>query len=168
MKKSLVLLATLALSAVSQTPWTPADYSIKFEAKKANGKIGGLKGLIDFNPEDPEKARFDVTVDMETLDMGIGLKTKHARQEDFFNAEKYPTIRFESKKISRTQGSYLAEGELTIKGTTLPVQIPFTFTGGDREGSFQGKFTVQRKDFKLEKKGVGEEVEVHIVLPVKK
>jgi polyisoprenoid-binding protein YceI len=168
MKKSFLLLAILVMSAVSQNPWTPADYSIKFETKKAKGKIGGLQGLIDFNPENPENARFDVTVDLETLDMGIGLKTKHARQEDFFNAEKYPNIRFVSTKISRQEGTYLADGALTIKDTTLPVQIPFTFTGGDREGTFQGKFTVNRKDFKLEKKGVGEEVEVSIVLPVKK
>ncbi len=100
--------------------------------------------------------------------MGIGLKTKHAREEDFFDAEKYPTIRFVSTKITRNQGSYLAEGELTIKDTTLPVQIPFTFLAEEGKGTFQGSFTLNRKDYKLEKKGVGEEVKVNIVLPVNK
>ncbi|ADQ19156.1 YceI family protein [Leadbetterella byssophila] len=163
MIKPLTLLFSLLLVSPS---WTPKDYTISFATKNAKGSIGGLKGTIDFDPGQPELAKFDVTVDLNTLDMGIGLKTKHAKQEDFFNAEKYPSIHFQSERIQKTGNTYLAEGKLTIKDITKNVSIPFTFSGTENDGLFHGKFSVNRSDFKLEKKNVGEKVDVEINLPV--
>jgi polyisoprenoid-binding protein YceI len=165
MTKPLILLFSLFFVTPS---WTPKDYTISFATKNAKGSIAGLKGTIEFDPATPEQAKFDVTVDLNTLDMGIGLKTKHAKQENFFNAEKYPTIHFVSERIQKTENTYLAEGTLTIKDITQKVSIPFTFSGTEKDGLFHGKFTVNRSDFRLEKKNVGEKVDVEINLPVVK
>ncbi|MCD8538343.1 MAG: YceI family protein [Leadbetterella sp.] len=169
MKKTILLFlaGVLTLSAATfASLWKPADYTIKFSTSKASGTIGGLEGVIDF--EDPATSRFDVTVDLSTLDMGLGLKTKHAKQENFFDAEKYPTIRFRSSEITRQGAQYLTKGELTIKGISRPVSIPFTFTKTGSEGLFNGSFEVNRKDFNLERKGVGEVVKVELNIPVNK
>lgn len=170
MKKFILLpLAGLVMAGATLfSIWTPADYAIKFSTQRASGTIGGLKGLIDFDPGKPADSRFDVTVDLSTLDMGFGLKTKHAKQENFFYAEKYPLIRFKSTEISRQGTQYHTRGELTIKGITRPVTIPFTFTGKDLEGEFKGSFEINRKDFNLERKGVGEVVKIELNIPVKK
>lgn len=170
MKKMILLLlaGTLTVSANIFSLWKPADYSIKFSTKRASGTIGGLKGVIDFDEGNAAASRFDVTVDLSTLDMGLGLKTKHARQENFFHAEKYPVIRFRSSEITRRGAQYLTSGDLTIKGITRPVTIPFTFTQNGPDGQFTGSFEINRKDFNLERKGVGEQVKIDLNIPVKK
>lgn len=163
----LLLAGILAVSANVFSLWKPADYSIQFSTRGGSGTIGGLKGAIDFDEGNPSASRFDMTVDLSTLDMGLGLKTKHAKQENFFHAEKYPVIRFKSSEITRQGAQYLTRGELTIKGITRPVSIPFTFTRNGNEGQFRGTFEVNRKDFNLERKGVGEVVKVELNIPVK-
>lgn len=170
MKKVIFLFLTALLTAGATvfSLWKPADYSIKFSTQRANGTIGGLKGVIDFEEKNPAASRFDVTVDLSTLDMGLGLKTRHAKQENFFHADKYPVIRFKSTEINRQGAQYITRGDLTIKGITKPVSIPFTFTQTGNEGSFSGTFEVNRKDFNLERKGVGEVVKVELNIPVKK
>lgn len=171
MKKAILLLLSgsiLAMAAPVFSVWKPADYSIKFSTQRANGTIGGLKGLIDFEEGNPGASRFDVTVDLSTLDMGFWLKTKHAKQENVFHADKYPVIRFKSTDITRQGAQYLTRGDLTIKGITRHVTIPFTFTGTGNEGLFSGSFELNRKDFNLERKGVGEVVKVELAIPVKK
>ncbi len=169
MKKIILLLLAgiLMVSATVFSLWKPGDYTIKFDTQRASGTISGLKGAIDFDEGNPVASRFDVTVDLSTLDMGFGLKTKHAKQENFFHADKYPVIRFRSTDITRQGAQYLTRGELTIKGTTRPVSIPFTFTRNGSEGQFTGTFEVNRKDFNLERKGVGEVVKVELNIPVK-
>ncbi|MCY1370476.1 Protein YceI [compost metagenome] len=109
-----------------------------------------------------------MTVDLSTLDMGLGLKTRHAKQENFFHAEKYPLIRFRSAEIIRQGAQYLTKGDLTIKGITRPVSIPFTFSKNGDEAQFAGSFELHRKDFNLERKGVGEIVKIELTIPVKK
>lgn len=171
MKKTILLLLTgsiLSMAAHVFTLWKPADYSIKFSTQRASGTIGGLKGLIDFDEGNKGNSRFDVTVDLSTLDMGFGLKTKHAKQENFFHADKYPVIRFRSSDITRQGAQYLTRGDLTIKGITRQVTIPFTFSQTGNEGLFSGSFEINRKDFNLERKGVGEVVKIELTIPVKK
>jgi len=170
MKKVIFLLLTALLTAGTgvSSLWKPADYSIKFSTQRANGTIGGLKGLIDFEEGNPAASRFDVTVDLSTLDMGFWLKTRHAKQENFFHADKYPVIRFKSAQITRQGAQYLTHGDLTIKGITRPVTLPFTFTQTGTEGRFSSTFEVNRKDFNLERSGVGEVVKVELNIPVKK
>lgn len=170
MKRIILLLfaGILAVSAHVFSLWKPADYSIQFSTQRANGTIGGLKGMIDFDEGKPAASRFDVTVDLSTLDMGFWLKTKHAKQENFFHADKYPVIRFKSTEITRQGAQYLTKGDLTIKGITRHVNIPFTFTQNGNQGQFTSSFELNRKDFNLERKGVGEVVRVELNIPVKK
>lgn len=171
MKKAMFLLLTISIMAMGATVfslWKPADYSIKFSTQRANGSIGGLKGVIDFEEGNPTASRFDVTVDLSTLDMGFWLKTRHAKQENMFHADKYPVIRFKSTEITRQGAQYLTKGDLTIKGITRHVNIPFTFTQNGNQGQFTSSFELNRKDFNLERKGVGEVVRVELNIPVKK
>lgn len=169
MKKVILLLLTgiLTVGATAFSLWKPGDYTIKFSTQRASGTISGLKGAIDFDEGNPASSRFDMTVDLSTLDMGLSLKTKHAKQENFFHADKYPVIRFRSTEITRQGSQYLTRGDLTIKGITKPVSIPFIFTRKGSEGQFSGTFEVNRKDFNLERKGVGEVVKVELSIPVK-
>jgi polyisoprenoid-binding protein YceI len=170
MKKIILfcLIGSSVLAAAYITHWEPKDYAIKFSTRMAKGSIAGLKGTIDFDPNRLAASKFDVSVDLNTLDMGLGLKTKHAKAENFFHAEKYPTLYFKSDEIVRQGDQYSCSGILTIKGISKPVIIPFTFNQEGEKATFNGKFTINRKDYNLNRKGVGEIVEIELNIPVVK
>jgi polyisoprenoid-binding protein YceI len=65
----------------------------------------------------------------------------HLQAPDFFDAERHPEIKFESKKIDREGDRLTIDGEITIKGHTEPIEIVGVITepiedpyGGERFG----------------------------------
>ena len=147
------------------------DYAIRFSGGKAAGTFSGLAGTITYDPADPAKAAIDVRVAAATNSTGNRLKDKHARGESWFDAEKYPTIRFQSTAIARQGAAYVARGNLTLHGVTRPVAIPFRFapTAAGR-GVFTGEFTINRHDYGIEGNflgfSVGDEFAVELRVPV--
>jgi len=166
----ILALSLSAFTAAYLTAWQvkEADYDIKFSTKGASGTLTGLKGTINFDTADLANSRFDVTVDVNTINTGLGLKNKHAKAENFLDAEKYPTIRFASSTITPSSDGFVATGMLTIKDVSREVTIPFTFDDKGDEGVFRGAFELNRKDYNLEKNRIGEIIQVELVVPVNK
>ena len=52
----------------------------------------------------------------------------HLQSPDFFDAERHPQLRFESKSVRRDGERVTIDGEITIKGETRPVEITGTVT----------------------------------------
>jgi polyisoprenoid-binding protein YceI len=55
--------------------------------------------------------------------------TGHLLSPDFFDAERHPTLTFESGEILRDDDRAIVRGALTLKGVTLPVELRGTFVG---------------------------------------
>ena len=91
-------------------------------------------------------------------------------EEKWFNTSKYPTISFKSTKIEKSANGFIATGDLTMKGVTKTVRIPFTFNPSDNSGIFKGEFTINREDFGIGNKGgsVGDQVTISLEIPVTK
>ena len=77
----------------------------------------------------------------------------HLQTPDFFDAEQYPELRFSSKPIEREGDRVSIEGDLTLRGVTLPVEITGTITGpitdaygGERAG-LDVETTINRRDY---------------------
>jgi polyisoprenoid-binding protein YceI len=77
----------------------------------------------------------------------------HLQSPDFFDAERYPEIRFTARDVSRSGDDLTIAGELTLKGHTEPVEIKGHITdpaadpyGGERFG-LQLEATVDRTKF---------------------
>ena len=69
----------------------------------------------------------------------------------------YPTITFTSTGVEATSAAeFTVTGDLTIKGVTREVSIPFTFEGaandpfGNLRAGFEGSTVINRKDFGIE------------------
>ena len=58
----------------------------------------------------------------------------HLQTPDFFDAEQFPQLRFESSSIERDGDRITVAGELTIKGTTRPVELTGTVSGPVTDG----------------------------------
>lgn len=116
-----------------------------------NGYLKGLKGTIRFNPEEPKSASFDVSVAVNTISTGIGMRDNDLKKEKYFNAEKYPVIHLHSNSITATdkKGVYHLSAALTIKGTTKNISFPFTATPTSSGYLFKGTFQIKRLDFNV-------------------
>ena len=58
----------------------------------------------------------------------------HLQTPDFFDAEQFPQLRFESSSVEREGDRITIAGELTIKGTTRPVELTGTISGPITDG----------------------------------
>src|SRR3954449_13501261 len=52
----------------------------------------------------------------------------HLQGPDFFDAERYPQLSFESKDIRRSGDDLTIDGEITMKGHSEPIEISGTVT----------------------------------------
>lgn len=176
MKKLIFSMATLlAITAVFAfsvaQKWAISDkYSIKFSSNDVAGIFKTFSGSIDFDEQNPAASKFDVTVDVNSINTGNGLQNKHAKGAEWFDAAKYPAIKYTSKKIVKAGTGYQVTGDLTIKGVSKEYTIPFTFKKAGAGATFNGSFTVNRSDFKIGKPGgdVAEQIKIDVAVPVTK
>jgi polyisoprenoid-binding protein YceI len=55
--------------------------------------------------------------------------TGHLLSPEFFDAERHPELRFESKQIRSEGNGVTVDGDLTLKGVTRPVELRGTLAG---------------------------------------
>lgn len=83
------------------------------------GTFDSVAGTVEFDSAKPDAARFDATIDVNSLHTGDPKRDAHLKTPDFLDVEKFPTITFRSKKITPAGGkNYKATGDLTIRGVT--------------------------------------------------
>ena len=168
---AVLILAGSAFTFLTAPGWQIAQgYSIGFSSDDAGGIFKDFKGNIAFDEQNPAAGKFDVLVDVASINTGNGLQNKHAKSDEWFDAAKYPQMHYVSRTITRAGTAYQVVGDLTIHGVTKAQTIPFTFKKTAQGGVFTGSFTVNRNDFKLGKPGgeVGEQIKIDISVPVTK
>lgn len=133
MKKSLVLAAVVLAAGSAQAQ--AATYSIEpthtfvnFEASHfgtstLRGRFDKKDGSVSFDPAG-KTGKAEITIDMKSVNTGVGALDKHLTGKDFFNAEQFPTAKFVGDKFS-FNGNKVAEvaGTLTLLGKTQPVTL---------------------------------------------
>src|ERR1700744_3162875 len=99
---AVLLLAGSAFTFIAAQNWQIADgYSIVFSTSgDVSGAFKGLKGTIAFDDQHPAASSFNVTVDVASVNTGNALQNKHAKSDEWFDAAKYPTIKFTSRSIT--------------------------------------------------------------------
>ena len=149
MKKHLLLFIPFLLLAFTVVDLKPvdADDSVTFIIKNfginTKGSFSGLKGAIKWDATNPSNSSFNVSVDANTINTGIDMRDNDLRKERYFNVAKYPTINFVSTAVNATT----VTGNLTIKGITKQVNIPYTVKPSGNGYLFEGKLPLNRRDF---------------------
>jgi polyisoprenoid-binding protein YceI len=143
---AIIIFIASAFTFVHSQEWKIADnYSVKFDGGDPSGEFSGLKGTIQFDENDLAGSKFDATIDVASINTGNGMKNTHAKSEKWFDAQKYPLIRFTSSAITKTASGYEAKGTLDMHGVQKEIAIPFTFTNN----AFQGSIQVNRLDYNI-------------------
>lgn len=143
---AITLFIASAFTFVHSQEWKIKDnYSVKFDGGDPSGEFSGLKGNIEFDENNLAGSKFDATIDVASINTGNGMKNTHAKSEKWFDAQKYPVIRFTSSAINKTATGYEAKGTLDMHGVQKEIIIPFTFTNN----IFQGSINVNRLDYNI-------------------
>jgi polyisoprenoid-binding protein YceI len=161
MKKNifLILLALTATysQAFSQTSWKAYSGTIVFKIKNrgstVTGSLGALKSTLLFSPDKLASSSLKGTVDVATIKTGIDKRDKDLQDEKYFDAGKYKLIDVSSVKLYKKGNAYAGLFNVTIKGVTKQMEIPFQFIQQGNNAEFKGSFTLNRRDFNVGTKG---------------
>jgi polyisoprenoid-binding protein YceI len=165
-----ILLAS-AFTIIKSVNWkVKDDYSVKFYA----GTFGGLKATILFDEANPEKSTITASIDAGSVNTGNGVMNAHAKEKEALYTAKFPVITFVSTAIKKTSSGYEATGNLTLKGITKEIKLPFNFNSkktSDKfpfvmKENFNGAFTIVTKDFNVTREGTPAQVRVELDIPV--
>jgi polyisoprenoid-binding protein YceI len=139
----------------------PAHSSIQFSVRHmmistVRGRFRDFSGEIEFNPDHPEQTTVFARIDASSIDTDVADRDNHLRSPDFLDAEAYPYLVFESKRVERT-GEETARliGDLTIRETTREVALDVEYQGmaqspwGTTSVGFAASGTLNRKDWGL-------------------
>ena len=179
MKKTLVSVLYLALLGLSTSvALIPSDHyevsskghSIDFKSKDPSGSFKEMSGDIDFDEKNLDASKFNLKIDVSSIDTGNGMMNKKSQIEEWFNAKKYPQIKFNSTKVEKKGNDYLITGDLNMKGTTKTYSIPASMTTSGNKITFKGTFNVNRIDFKVGHKSdiVPDVMKISFVVPADK
>lgn len=167
---SFIIVLFLSLSSFGQGWKLLETHKVAFSNKDVSGTFDEITGTIVFDSENLSTAKLNFKLKVESINTGNGLQNKHARGDEWFNAEKYPYIEFNSSKIEKSESGFKAIGKLEMHGVTKDVIIPFTFSKKGNKGTFIAKFSVNRTDYNVGKKGddVADAIKITATLPVQK
>lgn len=146
------------------------DYNVDFSAKGVNGIFKTLTGTVNFDEAKLSESKFVFTIDVNSINTGNGLQNKHALGDEWFNADKYPNIKFTSSSFEKKDNGYSVKGKLTVKDITKEVTLPFTFTKSGSKGKITSSFSVDRSVYNVGKAGgdVGNTIKINVTIPVTK
>jgi polyisoprenoid-binding protein YceI len=107
--------------------------------------------------EDFTKAKISFTADVNSISTNNEQRDTHLKGADFFDAEKFPQLKFEATKSENvdSDGSYELYGDLTIRDVTKNVKLSVEFGGvvkdpwGNTKAGFTINGKINRKDFGL-------------------
>ena len=172
MKSNFFFIFVLAAFTSLAQQYKLADgYKISFTNPDVSGTFDELSApSIVFDAAKLASSKLSLKLEVSSINTGKGLMNKHAKGEEWFNAEKYPYIEFTSSKIEKTAEGFKATGKLQMHGVSKEVSIPFTFSEKGNKATFNAKFNVDRSDFQIGKKngGVAETIKITATIPVVK
>ena len=177
-------MTTQPSTEVSTWSIDPAHTSVEFSVKHmmittVKGRFKSYQATLTGTPDDPLSAHAEATVDVGSIDTGIEERDAHLRSPDFFDVERYPTMRYVTRSIRRvSDDEFEVEGDLTIRDVTRPVTLKVTLEGtlrdpwGNERVGLTAEGRIKRGDFGLkwnmvlETGGwlVGEDVRISIQL----
>jgi len=122
---------------------------------KTRGRFSDFAGTVEI-AEDPLESSVSVTIQTASIDTRDEQRDGHLRSGDFFDAEAWPTITYQSRSVRQAgKGEYVVDGDLTVKGVTRAVPLELTFEGGGSDPwgnvrlGFSAKAELDREAFGL-------------------
>lgn len=101
---------------------------------EVEGKFTDFSLALQYDAADLSRSSVAASIEVASIDTGVADRDTHLRSEDFFDAARFPQLRFVSTTIEKRGEGWLARGNLTMRGVTKPIELPFTLKV-QKEGS---------------------------------
>lgn len=154
----LLLVGAVAPAGAAQWRSDPGASRLTFRAsyqgEPAPGRFTQFDARVRFDPARPAEGRLEVTVRLDSVDMGSSDINDAIREPDWFDLKRFPQAEFRSRAIRQVAaGRFVAHGTLHIKGTGREVAVPFAWEGGGKSATMAGELALSRGAFGI---GAGE------------
>lgn len=146
---------------------------------KVRGQFTKWNAKLALDTADLARSSVEVEIQAASIDTGVADRDAHLRSDDFLAAEKFPTLRYRSRRVEAPSKDRLrVVGDLTIRDVTREVVLDVEYGGqgkdpwGNQRAGFSATTSINRKDFgltwnqALETGGVlvGEKIDIEIEL----
>lgn len=164
MKKLMLLMVTTVAGSQTEAQTWAIDNShsqVMFTVShlvisEVTGNFKTFNGSVTSKSSDFTDAAIAFNIDVKSINTESEMRDTHLKGDDFFNAEKYPTIAFAGKGLKKVSGNnYQLAGNLTIRDVTKPIVLDVVYSGtvkdpyGNTKAGFKIKGKVNRKDYNL-------------------
>ena len=153
---------TTSMAKYAPTKWAidKVHSNVKFTVthlviSEVEGYFKIFDGSLEHSKPDFSDAKINFSVDINSINTDNENRDKHLKSDDFFNAEKFPQMKFESTSFTPLgNNKYKLVGNLTIRDVTKPVTFDVTYGGTANMGpttkaGFKAKTTINRFDYGL-------------------
>lgn len=165
MKKIVIVLSILFLhvAVFAQNKWTldRVHSNVRFTVphlviSEVEGSFRKFDGVVTNTNPDFSDAAINFVVDVASIDTDNEKRDGHLKSDDFFNAGKYPEMKFQSTSFKKISGNkYQLNGNLTIRAVTKPVTFDVVYGGtakdgyGNTKAGFKATSSINRFDYGL-------------------
>jgi len=138
----------------------PVHTTIGFAVKHAvvattRGQFTSYKGAATIDAANPELSSAWLEIDADSITTGNEMRDNHLKSKDFFGTDEHGKLTFTSTSAKLDGDELVLSGDLTIAGTTHPIDITWEFGGiavdpfGNTKAGFEGRATISRKDWNI-------------------
>lgn len=146
----------LSVSAADTYKVDPAHSSLLFSVRHlgindVKGIFTNYTGTVVLDGKAIKEATG--TIQTASIDTGVPQRDDHLRSPDFFDAAKFPTITFKTKRVEQSGDQTILIADFTMRGVTKEVRLPVTLNGPikDQTGAtrigLEAKAKLNRKEY---------------------
>lgn len=176
-----LFLLTLASCSLANA----ADYTVKdasrlgfigsFQGEEFQGRFNRFEATISYDSAQLTDSKFDVMVDLSSADTGDSERDVLLPDQEFFDVAKHPKAHFVTSQFRQTGDKVIADGTLTMKGISHPVELEVSFTANATGAILDVETILNRLEYQVgtgdyaDTMTIGDEVRVraHLLLAPK-
>ncbi|HJW30634.1 MAG TPA: YceI family protein, partial [Saprospiraceae bacterium] len=150
-----VLQLAHAESFVVDRTHSAVGFSIRHLISTVHGRFTKFSGKIEYDSSDVTKFSIELVVQDSSINTDNERRDQHLRSQDFFWTDSFPTLMFKSTKAYQKDQQYYVDGELTMRGVTKSISVPFEVIGTMGSGDnkvlgLHATFVVNRMDYGIQ------------------
>jgi polyisoprenoid-binding protein YceI len=143
--------AMCAAGAAASYSADPQQSRLEFVGVQAGAEFKAafhkFTAAVDFAPDALASSRFDVQIELNSVDSKDKDRDTTIRGPDIFDVAHWPTAHYLTRSFTKSATGFAAIGALTLRGVTKDVPIDFQFTPGAAGAKLEGSAKLKRLDF---------------------
>ncbi len=162
----LLPLAAQARDWQTDTAQSTLTFKGSYQGEAFAGKFKKFDAAIAYDEADLSKAKFDVKVDVASVDTASSERDDSLKGDEFFDPKKFPQAHFVSESFAKgADGGVEAKGTLSIRDQSKPVTLKVKFAATGDKATLDVDTVLKRLDFGLgagkDWADIGADVPVH-------